>query len=176
MKYLFGILLIGMTALTAGCGYTTGSLLPSHYKGIFVAPVANKVDYMNQDQRSLYVPGMETRVRTALIDRYAFDGNLRPAARDEADMELDVQLTGFDRDELQLTTSSDVKEYRIRIRVAMTMVDRADKDNVLWEEKSFAGEATYFTTGPQARSESAAIDDCLKDLAMRVVARTIEDW
>ncbi len=43
-------------------------------------------------------------------------------------------------------------------------------------EPSFSGEATYFTVGAQAKSESAALEDALTDLARRVVERVIENW
>jgi len=47
---------------------------------------------------------------------------------------------------------------------------------VLWEEPSFAGEVTYFTTGPQGQPQSSALATALTDLATRVVERTIENW
>ena len=50
------------------------------------------------------------------------------------------------------------------------------RDKVLWQEPSFSGEATYYTTGPLAKSESAAIEETLKDLAQRVVERTVQSW
>lgn len=171
-----GFLSMALMLLTAGCGYTTGSLLPTYYQQVYIAPVENKIDYMNQDQRKLYVPGLETRVRSAVIDRFLFDGKLRVGEQDNADLVLVAQLISFEREDIRLTTSEDVKEYRLRITVSLKMIDKTNKDAVLWEEPSFAGEATYFTTGPMARSESAAIEDTLKDLAMRVVARTIENW
>ena len=168
--------LIIAVAVLAGCGYTTGSLLPSHYKTIFVKPVVNKTDYMNQDDRKLYVPGLENTVRTAIIDRFAFDGNLRAGKEDDADLVLEAKLIGFDREELRLTTAQDVKEYRLRVTVSMKMIDHSDNDKVMWEEPSFAGEATYYVSGPLAKAESAAINDTLTDLAQRVVERTVQSW
>ncbi|MBF0570019.1 MAG: LptE family protein [Candidatus Omnitrophica bacterium] len=161
---------------TAGCGYTTGSLLPSKYKTIHVAPILNKVDYVNQDQRKIYIPGLESRVRAVLIDRFLFDGNLHVNQEDTADLILKGELLSFEREELRLTTAEDVKEYRLRITVSLQMIDPAENNKVLWSEPSFAGESTYYTSGPLAKSESTAIDEALKDLAIRAVGRTIEDW
>ncbi len=175
MKKIFGFLCLAMMA-AAGCGYTTSSLLPSHLKTVFVKPVENKIDYMNQDERKLYVPGMETRVRTALIDRFLFDGNLRVSDEDTADLVIESKLLGFDREELRLTENQDVKEYRLRVTVSLKVVDKTENDKTLWEEPSFAGESTYYVTGPLAKSESTAIEEAFKDLAQRVVARTVENW
>lgn len=165
-------LLLGCFLGVTGCGYTTGSLLPSQYQTIYVAPFENKTDYMNVESRKLYVPGLETRVRSTVIDRYLFDGNLHVGGEETADLILKGKLISYDREELGLTMGEDVKEYRIRITVELALLDQVDK-RILWQESSFSGEATYLTA---SGSESAALDAALKDLAMRVVARTIEDW
>ncbi|MBF0387514.1 MAG: LptE family protein [Candidatus Omnitrophica bacterium] len=175
MKNLLGAWCLALM-FVAGCGYTTGSLLPSHLKTVFVKPVENKVDYMNQDERKLYLPGMETRVRTALIDRFLFDGNLRVGDEDTADLVVTAQLLSFNREDVRLTEDQNVKEYRLRVTVAIKVVDSTDNDKVLWEDTAFSGESTYYVSGPLAKAESVAVEETFKDLAQRVVARTIEDW
>ena len=176
MRKRLGGVLLSMMLLVSGCGYTTGSLLPSNYRVVFVAPIENAIDYLNQDQRKLYIPGLETRVRSVLIDRFLFDGHLRVGEKDDADLVMEAKLLSFECEDVRLTTAEDVKEYRLRVTVSLKLIDTADNNAIVWEEPSFAGEATYYTTGPLARSESAAIDDALKDLARRVIARTIEAW
>lgn len=175
MNRILAFLLLGIVTLS-GCGYTTGSLLPSGYKTIFVKPVENSVDYINQDERKLYVPGMENSVRTAMIDRFLFDGNLHVGTQDTADLVLEAKLTGFDREELRINTNADVKEYRLRVTVSMKVIDQRENGKIMWEEPSFAGESTYYVTGPLAKSDSAALEDAVKDLAQRVVERTVQNW
>jgi hypothetical protein len=172
MKRL-SFLLLAM--LITGCGYTTKSLLPENYHTIFIPPFENKIDFVNADDRKLYVAGLESRVREAVVDRYLFDGNLRVADEGIADLVLKGKLIKFDREELRLQTDESVKEYRIRVTVALTLLEPAE-NIVIWEEPAFAGEATYYLTGPLAKSESQAIEDAIKDLAVRAVARTIENW
>jgi ABC-type uncharacterized transport system auxiliary subunit len=159
----------------AGCGYTTGSLLPTNYKKIAVQPFQNKVSYTDENIRGLYVPLLESNVRTAIIDRFVFDGNLHVADPDKADLILNGDLNSFEQDELRQDTNQNVQEYRIRIVVSLTLTDAAT-GKVLWKEPSFSGETTYFLTGPQAESQSAAVGTALTDLATRVVERTIENW
>jgi len=172
MKRVFLLLI---TLLIAGCGYTTKSLLPDNYRAIFVQPFENKIDFVNADDRKLYVAGLENRAREAVVDRYLFDGNLRVGDEDTADLILKGQLISFQREELRLETNETVKEYRIRVTAALTLWDTAE-NKVVWEEPSFAGEATYYTTGPEAKSESQAIDEAVRDFSIRVVGRTIENW
>ena len=171
-RFFLSILLV---LAIAGCGYTTGSLLPSKYRKIAIQPFENKVSYVDENNRGLYVPLLETNVRTAIIDRFLFDGNLHIADPDKADLILNGDLISIAQDDLRQDVNQNVQEYRIRVTVSLTLTDAAT-GKVLWKEPSFAGETTYFLTGPQAQSQSAAIDTALTDLATRVVERTIENW
>ncbi len=159
----------------AGCGYTTGSLLPPQYKKIAIQPFENKVAYVDENNGGLYVPALETNVRSAIIDRFLFDGNLHIADADKADLVLSGEVTGIVQDTLRQDTNQNVQEYRIRVIVALTMTDTAT-GKILWKEPSFTGETTYFLTGAQAQTQSAAIDAALLDLATRIVERTVENW
>ncbi len=159
----------------AGCGYTTGSLLPSNYRQIAVEAFKNKIAYTDENRSRFYVPLLETNVRTAIIDRFLFDGNLRIAKPDKADLILSGELIDVQQHDLRRDTNQNIQEYRMRIVVALTLTDAATGE-ILWEEPSFAGEATYFLAGSQAQTQSAAIDAALTDLATRVVERTVENW
>lgn len=167
---------VAIALFISGCGYTTGSLLPSEYRTVGVEPFKNSVNFVNEGARATYIPLLETKVRQAVMDRFQYDGHLRLTNNTEsADLVLRGELTSFDREELRLTDNRDVQEYRIRITVSMVMFDNI-KNQPMWEEGSFSGEATYFTTGPQAKSESEAVTDALTDLSRRVIERTLEDW
>ena len=159
----------------AGCGYTTGSLLPSNYRKIAVEPFQNKVNNIDENGLTPYVPLLETKVRTSIIDRFLFDGSLRIADPDKANLILSGALTGIQQDTLRQDINQNIQEYRIRVIVSLTLTDPAT-GQVLWTEPSFAGEANYFLSGSQASTQSAAIDAALTDLATRVVDRTIENW
>jgi len=169
------ILSLCLVLSLAGCGYTTGSLLPSNYKKIAIQPFQNKVSYVNENSLSSYVPLLETNVRTAIIDRFLFDGHLHIADADKADLVLSGDLIGFEQDDLRQDVNQNVQEYRARVIVSLTLTDAAT-GKILWQEPSFAGETTYFLSGPQSKTQSAAIQDALTDLATRIVERTIENW
>ena len=159
----------------AGCGYTTGSLLPSNYRKIAIQPFENKVGYVDENIQGVYVPLLETNVRTAIIDRFLFDGHLRIADPDKADLVLSGNLIGFSQDTLRQDVNLNVQEYQVRVIVSLTLTDAAT-GKVLWKEPSFTGETTYFLVGPQSTTQTAAIDTALTDLATRVVERTVENW
>ena len=169
---------LGLTFLLmvlSSCGYTTGSLLPSSFHTIHVEPFENKIEFVSENVRGLYVPLLETKIRTAVIGRFQLDGHLRLSDSDKSDLVLKGTLTGFERDDLRTDDNQNVQEYRLRITVSLTMMDQTT-GRVFYSEPSFSGESTYFTSGPQAKSESSALNDTLTDLARRIVERTIENW
>ena len=163
----------------AGCGYTTRSLIAGKYKTIHIAPFVNKVELTQESDSNnkykVYRPMLETEVTRAVINKFLYDGNVKPVAEDIADLALKGELVEFRRDALRYTTSDDVEEYRINIVVNMSLGDKKN-GKLVWEEKNFTGNATYFVTGPQAKSEEQAVQDAIKDLSRRIVERVVEQW
>lgn len=159
----------------AGCGYTTGSLLPSNYRMINIEAFKNSIAYLNENKRGLYIPLLEVKAHDAIARRFQIDGHLKLAPEDRADLILKGELIGFYRDDIRLIDDANVEQYRVRVTVSLVLIDPATGLE-LWRESSFSGEGTYYTTGPQARSEEAALQDALTDLGRRVVERTLENW
>lgn len=164
-----------LTLILGGCGYTTGSLLPSNYKTINIEPFKNKIGYVSEGRRELYIPLLENKVRDSIIVRFQNDGHLKVARSGQSDLLLKGDLVRFEREELRIDDNDQVSEYRVRITVNIVLMD-PNNDREMWSEGSFAGEATYYLSGPQAKSESQAVEDALVDLSRRVVERTLEDW
>ena len=161
--------------ILSGCGYSTRSVLPDRFKKVYITPIDNKIAYSSDQTHNSYVPLLEIKVKNAIVDRYLFDGNLRIVPEDQADLILKGELVGFDRNVLRYTDNNDVQEYRIHVTVNLVMWD-VKEEKPMWVESGFTGEATYFLTGAQAKSEGAAVDDAVLDLARRIVERTVEDW
>ena len=157
------------------CGYSTRSNLPAHLRTLYVQPFENKIDLTTETQRNVYFPLLEVKVRNAVVDRFQFDGNLKISKVEKADLVLKGALTHYQRDVLRYTENNDVLEYRVKIFVSLEMRDTAN-DQVLWQESDFEGEATYFVSGAEAKSEDSAIVAAADDLARRAVERTVEDW
>jgi hypothetical protein len=162
-----------------GCGYTSRSLISNQFKTIYVTPFVNKVDIATENYASskykIYRPTVETDVTRAVTNKFLFDGNLRPAKQETADLVLKGELTEFRRDPLRYDDFDNVLEYRINLIVNISLWDRKENKQ-LWEEKNFTGNTTYFTSGNQAKSEETAVNDALSDLARRIVERAVEQW
>ena len=173
------ILALALTLAVSGCGYTARSLLPSNFKSIRVDNFKNEIN-VAAEQSNLrmyrgYRPGMEIDLTRAVINEFLLDGNLKIAAEANADIMLKGSLTDFNRDALRYDANDNVEEYRIKLIVSLELKD-LKSGKVVWSEKDFAGETTYRTSGTLAKTEAAAVNDAIKDLARRVVERTVEAW
>ncbi len=174
-RILAFFILASFVLLSLNCGYSTNVLLASGIRTIYVEDIKNSIDFTQENTQDIYIPLLEVKVRDAVIDRFLFDGHLRVATPEAADVILKGELLSFDRSVLRRTDNDDVEEYRIRVTVHVALWDR-EKEEIIWEESSFSGEGNYFVTGPSAKSETTAINDAIVDLARRIVERSIENW
>ncbi len=165
--------------LVSGCGYTTKSLLPSNIKTIRVDNVKNgiKVEAEQSNVRMYrgYRPGMENDITRTVTNKFLLDGTLRIANESDADLILRTTLVDFKRDALRYDTNDNIEEYRIKLLVNMELTNNKT-GALMWKEKGFAGETTYRTSGPLAKSETTAVNNAVDDLARRIVERTVEAW
>ena len=178
------LLVAGLT----GCGYTTRSMLYGKYNSIYVAPFLNKVDITQEaysaNKYRIYRPMLETDITKKVINKYLFDGNLKPAKENQADLVLKGELIEYRKDPLTYTQDSEnVSEYRINVNVNLSLWDQKE-NKLVWEEKNFNGNYSYFvktsTINPGNNvvpvSEDTAVNNAIEDLARRIVERTVEQW
>ena len=176
MKKLFSfIVILSFIGMSQGCGYTVSSTLPSHLKAIYVDSFKNAIDFSEANKRNLYFPMLEVDIKNALTDQFLFNGRLKIVDEDMADLVLKGELRRYDRQALRYTDDNDVQEYRVQITVSLQLWDNSKQEN-MWKESSFVGQATYFLTGSQATTEDSAVKEAIKDLAKRIVERTVEYW
>ena len=163
----------------AGCGYTTRSAISGRYHAIYVSAFVNKVDITQEahsaNKYRIYRPFLESDITKAVIDKFSSDGNLRLVQEEGADLVLKGALTEFRRDPLRYDKDDNVLEYRLNLIVELSLIDRQE-GKVIWAEKGFVGDTTYFTSGNLTKTEDQAINDALRDLARRIVERTVENW
>jgi len=175
-KYLAFILSAMFLISAAGCGYSRTSLIASRYSTIYVEMFENKISFTQEAaKRNLYFPLLEVDTHDAIVDRFLFDGNLRATKETSAELTLVGSLKSYRRVGLRFTDNDDVEEYRVYITVGLELWNN-ETAQMLWEEVSFVGQATYFVSGSEATTEEEAVNRAVEDLARRVVERVIEDW
>lgn len=174
-----GVVLI-LALAGSGCGYSATRLLPAAYQVIYIDPIQNKIPLTEEvNERQVFqtnLPGLEEKVTQGIINRFLFDGNLKITTKPEAaDLILKGELLDFYRQAVRRQESNDtVEEYRLNLVAALTVRNR--QGQIVWEEPSLIGDATYQLTGPGARSETVAVDDMVTDFSRRVVEHVIENW
>ena len=173
-----------LAAALSGCGYSTRSMLSGKYKTIYIAPFLNKVDITQEaysaNKYRIYRPMLETDITKKVINRYLFDGNLKPAKEAAADLVLKGELIEYRKDPLSYNSSGEnVTEYRINIYVNLSLWD-TQENKLLWQENNFNGNYSYFTEYANNTSvkvlEATAVNNAIEDLARRIVERTVEQW
>lgn len=172
-------LAICLALISIGCGYTTRSMISTEFKAIYIPPFVNKIDFTQEtdvgNKYKINKPLLETEITKAVVDKFIFDGNLKLADKQSSDLTLKGELVEFRRDPLRYTENNDVEEYRLNLVVNISMWNNR-QEKIVWEEQRFTGDTTYFVTGTQAISEDTAITAAVKDLARRIVERTVEQW
>ena len=179
-KGLWWFLVAGTLFLVPiGCGYTTRPGLASYLKTVYVKPFTNKIDLTalttDREHLPLYRHGLESNVTTEVINRFQFTGLLRPSRAEIADSRLEGEVLEFRRDALRFNASQQVEEWRLSVVANIRFYD-LHANTLMWEEKRLTGDITYFELGANAESETTALDRAIKDLARRVVERTVENW
>lgn len=123
---------------------------------------------------------LDTDITKAVINKFLFDGNLRPIKAEDADLILKGEVIEFRRDPLRYTDSDEVEEYRINLIVNINLWDNKG-NKIEWKETGFTGDYTYFTnystmTVVTKKTDDQAVSEAIDDLARRIVERVVEQW
>ncbi len=174
MKYLFFLFTPYALLLTvlAGCGYhqAGGNRLPSDIRTIAVPVFYNET----------FEPALEDAVTSAVKQEFLTNSRLTVVNDPEqADLVLKGTVISFGLDPLSFDrTKSVVLEYRVRIRVAVTVQDRRSQ-KVLWKDEAMQSAAEY-TVNPDTAANRVAQDlavaEASKQFAENVVHRVLEGF
>jgi len=166
--------LIIVLFLLSGCGYTLKNVKESPYKTVFIPAFHNKIVIQkDSSDYKLYYRGLEIELENILKERFRYDGNVLPVSNaDNADIVIKGEILDYNKDALRYASNEDIDEYRISIKAEVELLK---KDEQIWKEQ-ISGESTYLTTGVNAKSETAAVRDALKDLSRNIIDRVLGDW
>lgn len=172
-------MLLALFLFVSGCGYTTSSLLPPELDSIYVEPFANKIDpaaqISNKNSSYIYMPNTEYDITRTTIDEFIFDRHLAIKSEKKASMTLEGELTAIKLFPLSYDGADNVTEFRMCIYVNLKLYDNLN-GKILWQENSFMGETSYDVSGPNAKTQEDARKYAVRDLAQRIVERTVEAW
>ncbi|MBU1125630.1 MAG: hypothetical protein KKC84_06370 [Candidatus Omnitrophica bacterium] len=181
---LLGGALVACSVQLASCGYTTRSMISDKFKTIYITPFTNKMDVTKDGAENaryrIYRPMLNTEITKKVINQYLWDGNLRPAKEETADLILKADLIEYRKEPLRYDENDEVAEYRMAIVANLILWDNKENAQV-WQETGFTGETTYFPgtstlANVVTKTDEQAVTDAVADLARRIVERTVEQW
>lgn len=173
-----------LLAAFTGCGYTTRSMISNKFRSIYITPFVNKIDFTQEtyvaSKYKLYRPLLETEITKEVINKFVFDGNLRPREKESADLLLKANVVDFRKDVVKYDDNGDPGEYRVNIVVGIELWDNKE-NKLIWQENNFTGYISYFPAtstlqNVTTKTDDVAVTDAIKDLARRIVERTVEQW
>ena len=160
--------------LLSGCGYTLKNIKESPYKTVFIPAFHNKIAIQeDSSEYKLYYRGLEIDLEDILKERFRYDGNILPVSNAEnADITIKGTILDYNKDALRYASNEDIDEYRITVKAEVELLKKGER---VWKEQ-ISGESTYLTTGANAKSETVAVRDALKDLSRNIIDRVLGDW
>lgn len=116
---------------------------------------------------------IENRLTSEMINKFNIDGHLKVVNRAQSALELSCVVNNYTKEALRYTDSDDIKEQRLRLYVEMKLIN--PKGEVL-QDKLIVGEASFFLSGPNQKSETVAQDELIEDTARRISEAVLEAW
>ncbi len=162
--------------LLVGCGYTTRGFVYNE-RSIYISPIVNKVNITEESRAySSYVSYpvlLEKRLTNSLINKFSIESSLRVASTPQDSLNLECQILNYTKEPLRYSNDDRVLEQRLHLVVHFIL---RDSEGNLLKEKDIIGETTYFLSGANSKSESAAWTDLMEDTARRIVEAVVEKW
>lgn len=165
-----------LVCFVSGCGYTTRGFIYEENQ-ITIFPVRNSMDIASSGRRTSGYANfpilIENRLTSELINKFNIDGYLKVVNRAQSALGLNCVVNNYTKEALRYTDSDDIKEQRLRLYVEMKLID--SKGDVL-QDKVIVGEASFFLSGLNRKSETVAQDELIEDTARRISEAVLEAW
>ncbi len=82
-------------------------------------------------------------------------------------------IVGYTKEAVRFTNADDVVEQRLRLKVHIALTDSSGKSI---KAKDIEGEASFFLSGPNRKTETAAQEILIDDTARRILESVVEEW
>ena len=162
-KAFISLILLIPLFLLFNCGYYSFS--GSGLKGIKSVAVP-----LFEDQTQEY--GLRESLTQMVVDAYIQDNNLKVVNQKNSDSILYGTITAYLREAHTFDENENVKEYKIRIFVKVTL-EETQKKKIIWEEDNLEGWAIYSAVD---ETEDDGKEKALEKLAEDIVNRTVKGW
>lgn len=155
-------IVLSVLSLAGACAhYGFAGSLPAHLETIRIEPFRSRVQEY----------GLEQELTSLVTERIVMDGRLA-VVTGEQDSELEAVVAAWSRSPYSYTSSEQVEEYRLEIRVELTFADLVEESDILDAESVTA----WIVYDPSAESEQDARRRLLQEMAEEIVRRCLSGW
>ncbi len=155
-------------SVTAGCGYTASSVLPSHIKTIAIPTFGNNtVEY-----------GLAEDVTQSLTEGFLQDRHLRLDRERDADSVLRGTIISYRNRVYAYNENEIATQYEVTLVVKASYRD-VIKNRDVWSEDALVVRTTYNVEAigsVPAQTETDGRREVVKKFTDQVVGRTIQGW
>jgi len=163
-------ILLFLSAILCGCGYSMGNLGNPQIKTIAIAPIKNQT----------YIPNMSEKMRKVLHDRFQFDGSYKVVSMDRADcvlygnikaIEMTAYSTGYSKEGITYIT----QEFGLIIQFEFTIVVPGQTKPLL-PSTEVAGQSIMQMPTDYYTAQQNAMEQASYQVAIMVVSASTENW
>jgi len=156
-------LLVAFSFAAAGCSYYS-------FSGSGLSGVSSVAVPLFENQTQEY--GIRESLTKKVVDAYVQDNTLKVANEKTADSILFGIITRYLREAHTFDENENVREYKVRIFVQVTL-EESKKKKVIWQEDDLEGWGIY---SADEETEDDGKERALEKLAEDIVNRTVKGW
>jgi outer membrane lipopolysaccharide assembly protein LptE/RlpB len=158
-------LLLALATAGGGCGYTVHGTLPSHIQTIAV-PI-----FQNRTQE----PAIEGFITRAVVEAFSTNGRLRVVGSEQADAQLDGEITTYSVGSIAFDKDANVRQYRLVVTVNLRMRDLRKK-TVLFQQNDVREQADFRVQNAVSQTisrEETALRAAAVDIGRAIVSLAV---
>ena len=147
--------------ISAACSYSFQGSLPEHLQSVKINPIRSRVTQY----------GLEQDITSRIIEMMVRDGRLA-VVLEEQDSEIEGTIASYIRTPYSYTSSEQVEEYKLEIRVEITFIDLRREIDIISSESV----TTWLVYDPDSETEIDARSRLLEESAKDIVRRCLSGW
>ncbi len=154
-------LAVSLLALAAGCAYSFRGTLPDSIRSVQV----------RQFRSSVTEYGLEQEITGLVTEAIVRDGRLA-IQNEDPDARIEGSVVYFDRTAVSYTGSEEVEQYRLELRVTVSMDRTADNEYIIRNETI----SEWILYDPSSESFDSARERVVSQVSTQIVRRCLSGW
>ncbi len=153
--------LILLLILSIACSYGFRGSLPEHIQSVKIIPIRSRVTQY----------GLEQDITSRVTEMMVRDGRLAIVLEGQ-DSEIEGTIAAYSKSPYSYTSSEQVEEYKLEIRVEITFIDLLRETDIISNESV----TTWLVYDPDIETEIDARNRLLEEASKDIVRRCLSGW